>query len=161
MQLIFKDETFSYELIRAMGYAPYGGADIGECVATAAAIRDGDMESWYAEWSRTADRVAVIGQHGHSAGRLVSAREALLRASNYYRVAEFFVVALDVGDRRAKEAARRSRETFASAAALFDPPFERLSIPYEGTTLSGNGAKPQRVNFGLACGRVLQGGLER
>ena len=46
-------------------------------------------------------------------------------------------MALDVGDRRAKEAARRSRETFASAAALFDPPFERLSIPYEGTTLSG------------------------
>ena len=137
MQLIFKDEHFSFELIRAMGYAVYNGADIGECITTATGIRDGDMDSWYREWRRTADRVAAIGQRCQESGRDVSAREAWLRASNYYRAAEFFLVALNPVDPRAKEAAQRSREAFAAAAALFDPPFERISIPYEGTTLSG------------------------
>lgn len=137
MQLIFKDETFSFELIRALGYAPYGGADLGECLTTAARIREGDMESWYVEWNRTADRIAAIGDGCAAAGRTVSAREAYLRASNYYRVAEFFLVALDPEDPRARKAAAQSRRTFAEAAARFDPPFERISIPYEGGALSG------------------------
>ena len=137
MRVIFKDEHFSFEFIRAMGYAVYNGADIGECISTATRIRDGDMEGWYREWNLTADRVAAIGQRCQESGRDVSAREAWLRASNYYRAAEFFVVALNPDDPRAKEAAQRSRQAFTAAAALFDPPFERISIPYEGTTLSG------------------------
>jgi pimeloyl-ACP methyl ester carboxylesterase len=137
-RLVFNDENFSFELIRAMGHAVYGGADIGECLSTAARIRDGDVESWYREWNRTADRVAAIATACQETGREVSAREAWLRASNYYRSAEFFLVALRPNDPRAHQAARRSRHAFAMAAARFAPPFERISIPYEGTTLSGH-----------------------
>jgi hypothetical protein len=30
-----KDELFEAQLLRAIGYAPYGGADAGECLAAA------------------------------------------------------------------------------------------------------------------------------
>lgn len=137
MRLIFKDENFSLELTRTLGYAVYNGADIGECLDTAMAIGNGDMNSWHREWLKTAERIAAIAQTCHESGRDVSAREAWLRASNYYRAAEFFAVAFGPDDLRAKKAAQRSRETFAAAAALFEPAFEHISIPYEGTSLSG------------------------
>ena len=82
MRLVFKDEHFSFELIRTLGCAVYNGADIGECLATAMAIRNGDMDSWHREWLETAERVAAIGHTCHEDGRKVSAREAWLRASN-------------------------------------------------------------------------------
>ncbi len=42
MHLIFHDPSFSYELLRAIGCAVYGGADIGECLSTASRIQEGD-----------------------------------------------------------------------------------------------------------------------
>ena len=36
------DESFSFETLRAVGYTAYGGADIGEVMATAARITPGD-----------------------------------------------------------------------------------------------------------------------
>ncbi|AIE61506.1 hypothetical protein [Bacillus methanolicus] len=45
MKLIFEDHTFSFELLRALSYAPYGGADIGECLSTAYRIEEGNFES--------------------------------------------------------------------------------------------------------------------
>ncbi len=57
MKIHFNDQTFSFELLRAVSYAPYGGAEIGECLATAARIRAGDFESWHVEsnYYRTAE----------------------------------------------------------------------------------------------------------
>lgn len=49
MHLIFEDQTFSFELLRTLSYAPYGGADIGECLAAAYHIQKGDFESWLEE----------------------------------------------------------------------------------------------------------------
>lgn len=39
------DETFSFETLRTVGYAPYGWADICEVIATAERITPGDWES--------------------------------------------------------------------------------------------------------------------
>jgi len=33
MTTLMKDQLFEAQLLRTMGYAPYGGADIGECRA--------------------------------------------------------------------------------------------------------------------------------
>src|SRR5205085_9361300 len=62
MKLVFRDQTFSFELLRAIGYTVYDGADIGECLATAARIKEGDVESWHTEWTRTAQRVPKIAE---------------------------------------------------------------------------------------------------
>lgn len=50
MKLIFNDPAFSFQLLRTIGSAYYEGADIGECLSTAYRIKEGDFESWYAEW---------------------------------------------------------------------------------------------------------------
>ncbi len=90
MRLIFQDQTFSFELLRTLSYAPYGGADIGECLSTAYRIKEGDFESWYTEWYRTAERIHALAVDSLERGKRVSARECYLRAHNYYRTAEFF-----------------------------------------------------------------------
>lgn len=140
-RVVFKDETYDFELRRALGYAVSGGADINECLYTARRIKEGDDESWYAEWRATADRVRDIGEKSLAAGHKVSAREAFLRASNYYRTAEFFVRA-NLGDPRIVDTWRLGRDSFRKAAALMDHPVETVTIPYEGTSLPGYILKP-------------------
>jgi len=92
MQFLFDDDTFSFEALRTTGFANYGGADLGEVLATASRITDGDQASWHRAWKATADRVAELGERSLAAGHRVTARENLLRASNYYRNAAAFVL---------------------------------------------------------------------
>jgi len=136
MKLVFQDQAFSYELLRAIGYTPYGGADIGECLVTAGHIKEGDFESWYVEWNRTAQRVQKIAEHCLERDHTISAREAYLRASNYYRTAEFFLHT-DPNDPRIMTTWEASRACFAQATRLFPFPCEAVEVPYEGTTLPG------------------------
>lgn len=89
MKFLFDDESFSFETLRAAGFANDGGSDLGEVLATARNIGEGDEDAWLREWKATAQRVHAIGSRALAAGHRVSAREALLRASNYYRTAEF------------------------------------------------------------------------
>ena len=135
MELVFQDPTFSLQLLRAISETYYKGADIGECLSTAYRIKEGDFESWYQEWLKTAKRVHKYADESLAAGHEVSAREAYLRASNYYRVAEFLL--MDPEDPRIKTTWESSKGCFGKAASLFSPSFEPVEIPYEGTTLPG------------------------
>ncbi|AKS32809.1 alpha/beta hydrolase family protein [Mycolicibacterium goodii] len=137
MRFLFDDESFSFETLRAAGYANYGGADLGDILVTARAIPEGDEQAWFREWKATAERVEALGRRSQAAGHPVSAREALLRASNYYRTAEFYRRENPWEDGEARDTFERSRATFLDAMALFDFGFERVAIPYEGTTLPG------------------------
>ncbi len=135
MKIVFQDPTFSFQLLRAIGETYYKGADIGECLSTAYRIKEGDFESWYTEWLKTAKRVHKYAEDSLAAGHKISAREAYLRASNYYRVAEFLLI--NPEDPRIQTTWENSKECFSSAGELFSPPFESIEIPYEGTTLPG------------------------
>ncbi len=95
MKLHFQDQAFSFELLRAATYAGYQGAEIGEALATAAKIKEGDFDSWYEEWKNTAERVEQTGIDCLNKRHKISAREAFLRAHNYYRTAEFFLQGID------------------------------------------------------------------
>lgn len=136
MKVVFQDPAFSFQLQRTIGYTYYDGADIEECLSTACRIKEGDCESWYEEWLKTADRVCKIADKCLAEGHNVSAREAYLRASNYYRTAEFYLHG-DPSDPRILETWGKSRECFIKAGQLFLPPVETVEIPYEGTTLPG------------------------
>ena len=137
MKLVFQDPSFSLQLLRAIGETYYKGADIGECLFTAYRIKEGDFESWYKEWLNTAQRVHKYAEKSIAVGHKTSAREAYLRASNYYRAAEFFL--MDPQDPRIQTTWGNSKECFSKAANLFSPPIaiERIEIPYEQTTLPG------------------------
>ena len=82
MKIVFQDPTFSLQLL-SIDETYYKGADIGECLSTAYRIREGDFESWYTEWLKTANRVHKYAEDCLAAGHKVGAREAYLRPSNY------------------------------------------------------------------------------
>jgi hypothetical protein len=126
VKFLFDDESFSFETLRAAGFAPYGGADLGEVLVTADAIIDGDEPSWHRGWKATAERVRALGEHSLAAGHRVSARQALMRASNYYRVAEFFLREHPAADAEVALLSKRSRETFLAAVHLLDTPVEAV-----------------------------------
>jgi pimeloyl-ACP methyl ester carboxylesterase len=134
---MFKDQSFSFETLRALGYAPYGGADIGEVTSTAGRIPDGDETAWYVEWRALAERVHADGDRSAAEGHRVSARESYLRASNYYRLCEFYLRVGSSNDPEVREVGQLSVDSFASAARLMNPAPQPVRLPYEDTTLPG------------------------
>ena len=140
--LLFKeDPQFWFETLRIIGAADYGGAQFGEAVTTASRIKVGDYDSWHDEWKATADRVSDEAEVSLAAGRSVSARDGLLRASNYYRNAEFFLHGTPA-DPRLRHAFERSVACFKQASRLFNLAIEAVEIPYERTTLPGYFYRP-------------------
>src|SRR5256885_14466587 len=86
--LLFEDDPqFWFETLVALGQIAYGGADFGEVVAIASNIKSGDYDSWHDAWLAAAERLYAEAATMHP----VSARDAYLRASTYYRRAEFFL----------------------------------------------------------------------
>src|SRR3712207_3390866 len=132
----FKDDDFEFMMLQALGATYHKGADIGECLSAAASIEDGDYEGWCGAWLATADRVRGFAEHGVAKGHRASAREAFLRASTYYNTAAFFLDGTS-DPSRLLPTWKAHRECFDEAASRFDPPFEKVEIPYEGTTLPG------------------------
>ncbi|HBF36712.1 MAG TPA: alpha/beta hydrolase [Firmicutes bacterium] len=130
MKLFFKDPLFDMQLQRTLSYMAYQGATIGECLVTAKRIKDADSDSWYAEWLKTAAHVDELAEKSLQAGQFISAREAFLRAANYYRNAAIFLYKTPVDDCLFK-AYDRQVTAFKQAAALFSPAFEFVSIPYK------------------------------
>ena len=134
--IIFSDPELEFQLIRALGDTAYGGADVGECLSTAERITEGDVDSWYAEWYATAERIRGAAEGSLAAAHVVSAREAYLRAATYYAMAEFYLHG-DPTDPRIRESSAKGRDCFARAAELSETPIEAVSIPYEDTVLPG------------------------
>jgi pimeloyl-ACP methyl ester carboxylesterase len=132
----FKDDLYDAQLLRALAAVYYGGADVGDCMATARRIRELDADSWFSEWWRTAERCEHAGDASLRDGHRVSAREMFLRAGTYFRTALIFLIGTP-DDARLAQAFERHTRAFRKAGALFDPPFEAIAIPYEGTTLPG------------------------
>src|SRR5438309_8559570 len=95
----------------------------------------GHGTAWHQAWKATAQRVAEIGEQALASGHRVNAREALLRAANYYRTAGDFLLEHPATDPEMTLLSAGQHDTFAAAAALFDTPVEAVSIPYEDTTL--------------------------
>lgn len=135
--LAVKDDLLDAQTLRAVGVAPYGGADVGECLATAARVNGTDLTSWHDAWTSTAAAALALAEGEAAAGRAQSARLAFWRASSsYYRTAG--VMLMDVPpDPRLVASCTRQTSAFRRGAALLAIPPEVLEIPYEGTTLPG------------------------
>ena len=148
MKVAFKDDSFAFEFVRNLGFMYYGGADLGEMMATAGRIKEGDFESWITEWDKLAHRILSRADASLNAGHLESAREGYLRASTYFRVAEFYLHG-NPADPRILSESRASQNAYARGAKLTGPTWEPVQIPYEATTLPGyfykvdNSGKPR------------------
>lgn len=144
VKIYFDNPEFDGQFLRSLDYAPVG-AQIGEAWAVAAQIQPGDTTGWYNAWSGYADGLYELAVKTHAGGHRVSARNAFLRASNYYRTSYIFMFALPV-DPRVIDAYDKQTDAFQKAAALFEPAIEILKIPYENTTLPGYFIKPDASN---------------
>jgi pimeloyl-ACP methyl ester carboxylesterase len=133
---LMKDELFEAQLLRAIGYAPYGGADAGECLAIADRISGTDLDAWHDAWAAMAARLYEQAEASEAAGQQASARNGFLRAATYFRTAGLFAMRAPL-DPRLAEAHRREVESFRRGAALLAVPPEIVQIPYEGSFLPG------------------------
>src|ERR1700751_1880829 len=89
--LLFPENTsFWYETLRTLGHASYGGADIGEVLATAQAITAGDYDSWYDQWLATADWVSAEAEKMVAEGHRISARDGAEPGNKFLPGAQFF-----------------------------------------------------------------------
>jgi alpha-beta hydrolase superfamily lysophospholipase len=135
-RLLLKDELLDAQLVRAVGAAGYGGADLGECLATARRIDERDLDSWFAQWTVTATAVARLAERESAAGNQTSARLAFLRSCTYHRTGAVMLLGAPL-DERLVSAYRAQADMFAEATALMELPVERIEIPFGAITLPG------------------------
>jgi hypothetical protein len=138
MRQQFADAEFQFGLEIALGAAYRQASDVGESLATADRITEGDADSWVNEWTATADVCETAGDEADSAGHRVSALAYNRRAATYYATALYrFSGTTDYSSERELELWRRQRACWERVVDLQAVPGERISIPYEDTTLEG------------------------
>jgi alpha-beta hydrolase superfamily lysophospholipase len=121
--IAFRDELLCAQLLRTLGHATYGAAEIGECIATARTIDPRERESWFRAWMALGDRTRVTADAATAIGDEASARGAYLRASNYYRNA--YVLHLEAPlPQQVREAYAKHVDSFrrANVATPWDAP---------------------------------------
>lgn len=134
--IAFRNPLFDGQLRRTIGHGTYGGAELGECLATAGRVIDGDRESWYRAWLQLADRTFAAAESSAVHGYRESTRSAFLRASNYYRNAYVFHLERPLPE-LVGDAYRRQRDAFQRATAAMSRPPQQMAIPFEDMTLPG------------------------
>lgn len=136
LNLPFENQGFRNQLFRTLGYVYEGCADIGECLATAVKINDEDFDSWHEEWDQTARRIQEQADISLSLGCEISAKEAYLRACEYYRQSAFFLRD-NLQDPRLLTAYDKATECFLKAIPLLGHLVYSVKIPFEKTSLPG------------------------
>jgi dienelactone hydrolase len=159
-----------------LGKSPRGGSDIGEVLATVAAVQPGDRAGWLDAWLALGERIAAIAAASAARGHRVSAARAYLRAANYFAVAVNSIDGLDGDTARLLPVFRAHRAAWEGFAANTSWPVERVDIPYEGSSMPGwlfrpgrsSAARPTLVMANGSDGSLsgnwcegAEGGLER
>jgi len=131
---VFRDPEIDWTFKRTVAQMSEKGAETGECLWAASQINEKDISTWVHAWRVLAERVEKDGRASLAAGHKISARESFLRASNYYRTAEY---ACAPSHSDWDMLWQKSVETFQQAARLFNPPIKPITIPFEGFSLPG------------------------
>ncbi len=137
-----EDETYNFEILRALSHIPGGGGDTAEVLSVAQRIVAGDDDSWFSEWQETASAVAELAA---GTSDPTSRGLAELRASNYWRTAEFF---LHGDDERLLPTFRASVDCFRSGLETLGVEAEYLDVAYDPVPLSATWYPAPRSNEG-------------
>lgn len=130
---IIGDAVMDEQLLFYLGATWSGMSDIGECLDTASRITPDDLAAWPREWEKTAERVQAMADKSLSVGHSISAGQAYLRASNYYRAA--LMHHADPTSPDVLRLARTSLDCFGKAVKLLSLPAEPVRVPYGNTML--------------------------
>ncbi len=142
---LFSQQDLNFQALFALGSAGYGASEVGEVVTTVNEInaRGPSYQTFFDLFRELAARTAGLADRELAAGHVISARGAYLRAATYYDACLFFVLGTTARAREADVYAAMQRN-WEQATRLFDPPFERVRIPYQGTWLPGYLLRPDR-----------------
>lgn len=125
---------FSYQLVRILAQAHFGGGEFNECLEAASRITPGNFESFHQSWNQQGDAVLQVAEQALAENRPETAHAAFLRAANYFRMAEFFVVPTD---ERKNQTYGKGVAAFRQAMQLTAHPPRRVEIPLEDNLMSG------------------------
>ncbi|RKG84383.1 alpha/beta hydrolase family protein [Corallococcus terminator] len=142
MKRYFEDEGFEFARLNLLGATYRGLSDVGEVLVTLDRIPDGDREAWVREFTALAERLEEQAHASAVARHPISARSAYLRASTYYDEASSGAIGTSEPE-RFSTLWQRHRGCWDAAAVRFEPPVERVAIPYEGTRLEGYFFRPK------------------
>ncbi|MBN0048401.1 dipeptidyl aminopeptidase [Streptomyces actuosus] len=131
------NQQFDYEIRLALGSAWRQGADVGEVLATASTVSDGDGEAWFSAWVDLARNVREQADRSAARGHTASARDAWLRAAGYLGAALVGVDAVADPAKRLDEVFPEHRACFDHFMRAWTPPAEAVRVPYEDTNLPG------------------------
>ncbi|MGA8291890.1 MAG: alpha/beta hydrolase, partial [Rhodoplanes sp.] len=145
----FQNPEMDFQLMRSLGAGRVKGGEPGEIFAARGAIQGDDPYGWPPAFSALGDRVRRAGDEAACRGHGITARDHLLRASMYYRSAEYFA---DPFGREGLQWGRASRETFIEATKHMAERIEAVEMPFEGITLPGYFMTPAA---GAANGRTV------
>lgn len=137
---LFKDAETDWVFRRTLEYINERAAEIGECLYVARRIKESDCDSWRIEWTALAERVKAFGDESLASGQIASARECYMRASNYFRSAEYGTSPVHP---MFHELWRKSVECFHKGAMLFSPPIDSVNVHFEDKILPGYFWRPQ------------------
>ena len=157
-RVLFRDELLDAQLLRVLGSAAYGGADVGECLETARHVQEGDLGSWYDAWRGLGGRVQSLARDEEAAGRIETARLAYLRACSYHRTSGVMLLGAPL-DPRLITAHRAQKAAFQAAMRLTSPPPEMVEIPFDGAHLPGYFFRPTDTE-GARATVILIGGYD-
>jgi hypothetical protein len=118
----------------ALGFAPYGGADVGEIQYLATKVTPGDDDSFFDEFSTFAKRRIEEGDTAAAKGHAAAACDCYLRAACLLGVAYHPIFGTPV-DPRLVDAFHLQVATFDKAMAIGPHAAGKVVIPYENTTL--------------------------
>ncbi|KAF2268642.1 alpha/beta-hydrolase [Lojkania enalia] len=131
-EFIKSNEFFNFELTRILGTAPCGGCEVAEFLEAVGEIKSGDLASWHKSFQKLAEKAERLGESAAAAGNRTVARDAFLRASNYYRASGYMMF-----DRQGKPSssilpiAEGSIAAFQKSLEFFENDVKLLEIPYE------------------------------
>ena len=131
---VFRDHEADWVFGRTLQHMNVGAAQTGESLDAARKIDEKMPDSWAREWGRVAEMVEKHGDESLSMGRTTSAKYSYLRASNYYRTAEYGVRPSHPSFNALWE---KSVKCFHEAAKCFRDPVTIVEVPVDGYMLPG------------------------
>lgn len=128
----FEYTWYNFELLRLLGSASYGGCDVAEFLEAVTQIRPNDALSWQRAFLYQAEKAKLLALDAQARGHVSTARNAFLRASNYFRSAQYLYPAAPETERpRLLAIYERSISCFQAATRLFPHEVRQVEIPYK------------------------------
>lgn len=159
-KLAFDDPFFEGWTKRILSGNTSGCIEVGEVVATAAKIVEGDRASWFREWCALGERHFARAEEALAKGHRVTARGAFFRAGTAFN-ASWPIHFGNPIPAEVRKGFSRETEAFHRMVALLAPPAEPRRIPFEGGHLpalffrGGEGARPLLVMVNGYDGTML------